>query len=145
MKMTNALEQTFGHSVVAAVVIGCTVVIACTPTDREEPTQGYSAEIAALAEEAWQYNLARYQYLQVRSGELMRELSDYTPEDAAERVAFARSMLERLDRIPLDALDHEDAITAGILRWDNQMTLDLEPHYWQSFPYAPMTIGITVK
>ncbi len=116
------------------------VAAACAP-DAEERAAGYAAEVAALAEDAWRHAVSQSPYLQVRRGDLIRELPDYTLARNAENAHFARAMLGRLDAIPTGALGHEDAITAAMLRWDSRLTLDLEPCYWISFPYAPYTAG----
>ncbi len=107
----------------------------------QESASDYGAEVAALTEEAWRHNQSRSPYLQVRAGSLLRELPDYTPEYAAEDVAFAHSMLARLDTLVLDALEHEDAVTAAMLRWDAEMTVAGEPYYWLGFPYTPYVAG----
>ncbi len=113
---------------------------ACGPDD-EELAAAQAAAVAALADEVWQHTLSQSPYLQVRHGALIRELPDYTLDNTTENAAFARATLERLEAIPLEELAHEDAVTAEMLRWDSQLTLDLEPCHWISFPYSPYALG----
>ncbi len=108
-----------------------------------EPAVDPGAQVATLVEEAWRYHQSRSAYLQVRAGELIRELADFTPESAAEGVAFARSLLERLDELPADELEHEDAVTAAMLRWDAELAVAGEPYYWLRFPYTPYRAGFS--
>jgi uncharacterized protein (DUF885 family) len=121
-------------------VLALIFLTACS-AEPEVPLRDLAAEVAALAEEAWQHNVDQSPYLQVRQGRLIGELPDYTQENARENVAFWRSMLERIDAIPADQLEHEDAMTLAILRWDAQLASDLEPYYWLGFPYSPYQLG----
>ena len=124
----------------SVLTVAVCLLVACAPTTKP-PAADYGAQVNALADEVWQRALDQSPYLQVRAGRLPRELPDLTPEQAADNAAFSRSILERLDAIPAESLDHQDAITAKMLRWDHQLVLDLEPFYWLGFPYSPYQLG----
>lgn len=126
----------FTPVLVIAVLAGCSA-----PTPEAPAAPDFSREVAALAEEAWQRLLAKSPFLQVRSGQLLKELPDLTPEDAAADVAFARSLLDRIDAIPSDALSREDALTLALLRWDAERDVEAEPFYWLTFPVTPYAGG----
>lgn len=104
-----------------------------------------SAQVAALVEEAWGRARDQTPYLAVRTGSLIRTLPDLSPDQAARDVAFARSMLERLDGIAPESLAHDDAITAAILRWDAERAIDFEPYYWLRFPFTPYQAGFALN
>ena len=110
--------------------------IACGPGNDSPPPEP-SALVAEIALEAWEHQLSRSPYFQVRTGQLIGELPDFTPQQAAQDIAFARNMIDRIDALPLDELAHQDLLTARIIRWDLQAEVDLEPYYWLSFPYTP--------
>lgn len=123
------------RSAPVAILAFCLTVSGCG--DAPPPPVDWTAEVAAIADEAWQRTLSQSPYLQVRQGQLIRELPDLTPRQAAENVAFARRLLSRIEAIPEAQLTHEDALTLAILRWDAERTLEGEPFYWLGFPYTP--------
>lgn len=125
----------------ALPLVGLLLLAGCGPP---ETATDPAAELAALADEAWRERRAQSPYLQVRTGGLIGELPDLTPEQAARDAAFARTVLSRLDAIPEEPLSHQDALTAAILRWDAERVLDLEPHHWLTFPYSPYVAGQTL-
>jgi uncharacterized protein (DUF885 family) len=125
---------------IGTVLASLVFAFGCSPAP-EAPDRDYAAEVAALAEEAWQHNIAQSPYLQVRQGQLIGELPDYTLENTERNTAFAHEMLGKIEEVPADQLAHEDAVTLAILRWDNERTLELAEHYWLSFPYSPYQLG----
>lgn len=105
------------------------------------PPIDYAAEVAALVEEAWQHQVEQSAYLQVRQGRLIGELPDLTPERSARDADFARALKKRLERVPVERLAHEDALTVAILTWDADRVIDGAEHYWLNFPYTPYAAG----
>lgn len=126
--------------VAACIIFLLVVALACAPPPDEAP-RDLHAEVAALADEVWQWQLAQDSYFQVRQGQLFRELPDLTRAQAAEEIAFWRSMLDKVRALPSVELDHEDALTVAILRWDAELIIEGEPYYWLRFPYTPYMVG----
>ena len=102
-------------------------VLALSGCAVEEARHDYSAEVAQLAEDAWTHMLEQSPYLQNRQGIRVTEIPDLSEEEAAGNLEWARSMLERIDGIPLEALSHADALTLECLRWDYQIAIEGEP------------------
>lgn len=104
----------------------------------------FGAEVASLAAEAYQRNFDQSPFEQVRSGRLISRLPDITEAQVAENIAFAKSLLARLATIPENALSHQDALTAEVLRWDSEIAVASEPFYWLTFPYTPYVAGFDI-
>jgi uncharacterized protein (DUF885 family) len=117
------------------------LLVACAPGER--PTPDHGARVAELAEECWQDLLERSPYLQVRQGRLIRRLPDATEAQAQANVEFSRSVLERIDEIPRDALAHEDVLTLDLLRWEAEQAIAGLEFYWLNFPFTPYQAGFS--
>ncbi len=50
---------------------------------------------------------------------------------------FARSIVQRLDRLDTTGLSEDDRLTFEILRWENQLAVDGLPYFWYRFQVAP--------
>src|SRR5207244_1754601 len=64
---------------------------------------------------------------------------------AQREAEFARSIVQRLDRIDATTLSEDDRLTLKILRWENQLTIDGLPYFWYRFqvtPYSFRNLGI---
>ena len=99
------------HAVATCLALSLTVACAPAPEARD-----HSADVDRLAEDAWNHLLERSPYLQNRQGTLVTEFPDLTEEQAAADVEWARSMLARIEAIPLEELSHGDALTLECLR-----------------------------
>lgn len=117
----------------------------CAAPSPPEPSRDYSRDVEVLADEAWQRLLAGSPFLQVRTGQLLRELPDLTPGQAKADADFARSMLERIDAIPAESVSGEDALTLALLSWDAESTIEAEPYYWLRFPVTPYRTGFNLS
>ena len=112
---------------------------------RDEARATTHDQVTNLVAEAWERAREQAPYLAVRTGSLIRTLPDLSPEQADRDVAFARSMLERLDEITPEDLAPDDAITVAILRWDAERAIDFGPFYWLRFPYTPYQAGFALN
>ncbi len=121
------------------VIVSVALLVGCASD--EVATRDYTADVAQLAQDAWDHMLEQSPYLQNRQGLLVTEVPDLTEEEAARQLDWSRRMLQRIDAIPLAALSHEDALTVECLRWDNQIALEGEPYYWHQFPITPYSAG----
>ena len=70
------------------ILMACMLMAGCAA--ESEPARDASAEVAALAEDAWQHLLQQSPYLQNRQGMLVTEIPDLSEAQAAVDVAFAR-------------------------------------------------------
>lgn len=93
--------------------------------------------VATLAEDVWQWRLARSPYLQQRVGVPVTELRPMGIEDVEEDAAYARDVLTRLDGIALEGLPHEDALTCGFLRQGALLAAEAPQHHWHTFAATP--------
>jgi uncharacterized protein (DUF885 family) len=121
------------------LAVATTRMLGCAA--ESEPARDASAEVEALANEAWQHLLHQSPYLQNRQGMLVTEIPDLSESRAAADVAFARSLLQRIVAIPADELSHDDVMTLESLRWDNEIAVAGEPFYWLRFPITPYVGG----
>lgn len=122
-------------------IAACAVLLLAACAGAPPTATDHAATVAALAEDAWQHLLEQNPYLQNRQGMRVTELPDLSEEDAAREVEWARSMLARIEALPVDELSHEDALTVECLRWDYQIAVDGEPWYWHQFPITPYQAG----
>lgn len=136
--MTRALRRIRGAALAAGLA---STLVGCGADRRPAPDPG--AQVAELAQDCWQFLLEQSPYLQVRQGGLIRELPDATVTQAQANVEFSRSVLERIDAIPREALTHEDALTLGLLRWDAEQTITGQEFYWLNFPFTPYQAGFS--
>lgn len=125
---------------IATVLATLSLSLACAEQKPPE-TPDPSAEVAQLAQQAWDHLLEQSPMMQSRQGIRVTSLPDLTEEQAARDVAWSRRMLERIESIPLEALSHEDALTLECLRWDNRIAVEGEPWYWHYFPITPYSAG----
>jgi uncharacterized protein (DUF885 family) len=125
------------------LLLSSVIVSGCAA--ESEPARDASAEVAVLAEDAWQHLLRQNPYLQNRQGMLVTEIPDLSEARAAENVAFARSLLERIAAIPASELSHDDTLTLDCLRWDSEIAVAGEPFYWLRFPITPYVGGQTIN
>ncbi|MFQ5528311.1 MAG: DUF885 family protein [Thermoanaerobaculia bacterium] len=128
----------------AAALALALLVPGCAQDSKTAPPDA-AARVDDLAEEAWQALLARSPFLQVTQGELVRQIHDLTPEQAAEDIAFARSVIERIEAIATEDLDHERVLTLRVLRWDAEQAIATEPYYWLNFPMTPYSAGFSIS
>ena len=89
-----------------------------------------AAEVAAIAEEAWQRQLEVDFRARARAGLPLDRIPLPTLERAEDDAAFGRSVLERLDTIDAEALDSSDRLTLEVLRRDAEMAVEGLEHYW---------------
>ena len=117
-------------------VPGCVISIDL-PEDRNERTA--DAALADVVEDLAERALERNLLARMREGLPIEELPDPGLEEFEDEIDFAREILQRLDEIDADELDHDDWVTWAVLSWEQEKTIGAEPHYWlQGFltPYS---------
>jgi uncharacterized protein (DUF885 family) len=120
---------------------GLLLFAACATTQPNE-----SARLKQIAADDWQHQLDESVALQIKFGLPIRHLPDLSYAHAQREAEFARSLLARLDAIHPEALNEDDRISYGILRWANQLEVDGLPYFWYRFPITPYAFqfsGIT--
>ena len=125
-------------SLLSVLTILAVVPLACA---QPEPAVDYSAQVAQIADDAWEHMLEQSPYLQNRQGILVTEFPDLTEEENMANLEWSRAMLARVESIPMEALSHEDALTLECIRFDNQIALEGESYYWLQFPITPYSAG----
>ena len=89
-----------------------------------------SAELAAVAEDAWQRQLEVDFRARAREGLPLHRLPLPTPERAEADAEFSRTVLDRLAEIDLSALNSDETITWEVLHHSASMTIEGLDHYW---------------
>jgi uncharacterized protein (DUF885 family) len=96
-----------------------------------------SADLATLVDEVWARQIDASPFLRMREGLPVTELPPFDYADAQDDAAYARSVLDRLRALDLSQLDHDDVLSAEILRWQANMTVEGLEHYWLQSLLAP--------
>jgi hypothetical protein len=94
------------------------------------------SSVMAVAERVWQYRLANDVFLRLRRGLLVTHLRSESVEDREADAAFARDMIEDLDRARPDASD-ADHLTAGFLRWLLRTWIEAARYHWLGLGVTP--------
>ncbi|HYS53244.1 MAG TPA: DUF885 domain-containing protein [Thermoanaerobaculia bacterium] len=98
-----------------------------------------------IVDDYWRHELDENVALQIKFGIPTRHLPDVSYAHAQSEAEFARSIVQRLDRIDTSGLSPEDRLTFEILRWENQLAVDGLPYFWYRFqvtPYSFRNLGI---
>src|SRR5262249_15915345 len=102
-------------------------------------------DLARIAQDYWQHQLDHNVALQIKFRIPTQHLADVSYAHAQSEAEFARSIVQRLDRIYASGLSEGDRLTLKILRWENQLTVDGLPYFWYRFqvtPYSFRSLGI---
>jgi len=100
---------------------------------------GGPAELKSIADDVWTRRVADELSIRLKHGLPIESMPDPSYEKAAADAAFARRILQRLDRIDAGALTAEERVTYGTLRWQHEMEVEGLQHFylrWQVTPYA---------
>lgn len=99
--------------------------------------QSPSQQLAAIAEEHWQRQLATDVSTRSELGLPIERLPDPSFEEAQRDAEFSRKLLARLERIDASKLSEDEQISLAILRHLHQQTVDGLPHFWTQFQVTP--------
>jgi len=94
-------------------------------------------ELKSIADEVWTRQLEHDPAARARLGMTVERMPDPSYEKAVADAAFARGVLERLNRIDAKALGENDRVTLAILKWRQQMTIEGLEHFWLRSPVTP--------
>src|SRR5262245_63846615 len=118
----------------ALCAFGCQ---SATQTNTAKP----KAQVKEVADAAWQNALNRNISLRLKHQQPIKEFPDLTLARAEKDAASARALIAKMDAIPQQGLDHEDALTLAIIRWEAEGTVERLKYYWLSFPVTPYVAG----
>ena len=97
------------------------------------------AQLGAIAGDVWARRLDDDLSIRLKLGLPIEKMPDPSYEKASADVAFARSILDRLDAIDPARLNAEERVTYETLRWQQQLLVDGLQHFYlrsQVTPYA---------
>ena len=115
----------------AAGITLSTVVTACTDAGQDQTAaSSASAELAVIAEDAWQRQLEVDFRARAREGLPLDRIPLPTLERAQADAEFGRAVLDRLAAIDTGALNPDETITWEVLHRGASMTIEGLDHYW---------------
>ena len=91
--------------------------------------------IRKIADDAWSYWLERDIQLRQKFGLPIEHLPDITFAEAQRNAEFARTLLRRLDA--MTPANEDERLTAAVLRWHSQRSIDDVPLFWYRSPVTP--------
>ncbi len=104
---------------------------ACMTTTTTRPHDS----LQKIGDDVWMYWLDRDISLRMKFGLPIEHLPDITFAEAQRDADFARTILKRLDAV--QPANEEERLTAAILRWSGQRSIDAVPLFWYRFPVTP--------
>lgn len=128
-------KENFFHLLILLIALGCQSV------GQAQDTARLKAQVKEIADADWQQTLEQNIFLRLKYGLPIRTLPDLSPEQAGKDADYARSLIRKIDAVPQQKLDHEDALTLDILRWQAQNAVEAQKHYWLAFPITPYVAG----
>jgi uncharacterized protein (DUF885 family) len=102
-----------------------------------------SQQLAAIAEEHWQHQLAGDVATRSQLGLPIEPFPDVSYAAAQRDAEFARSLLTRLEQIDAAALSEEEQTSLALLKHLQMQTIDGLPHFWLQFPVTPYASPIS--
>ena len=104
---------------------------ACTDAGQDQTAgASASAELAAIAEDAWQRQLEVDFRARAREGLPLDRIPMPTLDRAEADAEFSRTVLDRLAAIDMGALSPDETITWEVLHRGASMTIEGLDHYW---------------
>jgi uncharacterized protein (DUF885 family) len=120
--------RALGCSLLVATAVALATLGMAPPAN---PSETARRDLAALLEEYWQFRLQDDLGSRITLGMPVTRLPDVSEAGYREQGAFARHMLERLERIDGTALPHEDWLSLEIAKWECREGVDFQDHFWQ--------------
>ena len=116
------------------LAIVCLLLGACASTRPSD-----SALLKSIAGEYWQHQLDENPALHIKFGIPTRHLPDVSFAHAQHEAQLAAGWLGRLEAIHPGNLSADERISLAILRWNNRLTVDGLPYFYDRFTVAPYT------
>ena len=113
-----------------ALIVGCV------------STTGGPAELEAIADDVWARQVADDLAIRLKLGLPIEKMPDPSYEKAAADAAFARRILQRLERIDPARLTAEERVTYGILKWRQGLLVEGLQHFYLQFQVTPYASAI---
>ena len=108
------------------------LLAACT-----EAAPSAESRLHQLYDEVWAEQQQRSVLLRVREGLPLGHLDDVSVEGARAATEKARQVLDRLDAIDLESVDHGEWVNAQALRWELETAIAGEPWLWHESVLTP--------
>lgn len=105
-------------------------------------TMGGPAELEAIADNVWARQVEDDLAIRLKLGLPIEKMPDPSYEKAAKDAAFARRILQRLDRIDPTRLTAEERATYGILQWRQELMVERLQHFYLQFQVTPYASAI---
>jgi len=99
-------------------------------------------DLHTLLDEYWQYRIADDPASRIALGLPVTRLPDPSEAHYREEGAFARRMLERLERIDKAALSHEDWLSLEIAAWECRQAVAFQDHFWQTPQFTTASLPL---
>ena len=117
--------------------LAAVVLLSACATSRPAPDT-----LAQIGNDYWQHQLEQDVSLRIKLGIPTKHLPDFTYAQAERDAQFARSLLQRLEKIDATNLTEDDRITLAVLRWKNQQEIDGLQSFWLRSPFTPYATPI---
>jgi len=117
------------------------IALGCQGIAQTRDVAGLKSRVKEIADADWRHKLEHNVFLRFKYGLPINNLTDLSQKRARDEADYARSLIRKIDAVPRRNLDHEDALTLDILRWQAQNTIESEKYYWLAFPITPYVGG----
>jgi len=92
-------------------------------------------DLSVIADDVWRFWLEREIELRRKFGLPIEHLPDITCAAVEREAEFARGILQRLDAV--QPADEDERLTAAIVRWHCERSIDELTLFWYRFPVTP--------
>lgn len=103
---------------------------------------GGPGELKSSADEVWARRVEDDLSVRLRLGLPVEKMPDPSYEKAVADAAFARRILQRLERIDPAGLTAEERVTFGILKWQQQLAVEGLQHFYLQFQVTPYASAV---
>jgi len=101
--------------------------VSCATVDHPPPQPPDT--LGKIVDDYWRHELDDNVASQIKFGIPTHHLPDVSYAHAQWNAEFARSIVQRLDRLDTTGLSEDDRLTFEILRWENQLAVDGLPYF----------------
>ena len=132
-------DKAFVDRLSIVLFVGMSLTIACegmgSPPEVEKTAS--ASHLEQLADEVWQRRAADSPALRALDGLPVESLPDISFAGAEEDVEFARSILARLAEVDYAELDHDEVLTAEVIKWELGMQVEGHKYWWHVSVLTP--------
>jgi uncharacterized protein (DUF885 family) len=144
----NMKSKTNQTLVMVLLLISFVVLTSDCKKDSTEPVTADASNSSQILKEAgdeyWDHILEESLYMRMKYGLEISKLPDLTIEYAQSEVDRAVALMEKLQAVDPEELNHEETLTLDILKWSLQNTIDGHGYFWFGFPITPYSSPLTM-